>query len=339
MILVTGGTGLVGSHLLYQLVLKNTKVKAIYRNKNTLETVKKIFSYYTPNFEALFAKINWVEADITDVYSLEKAFEGVTQVYHSAALISFDQNDYKAMRKINIEGTANIVNCCILHKVKKLCYVSSIATLEKPKKKQFIDESFEWNIENSNYGYAITKFGAEMEVWRASQENVEVVIVNPGVILGAGLWHNGTGAMFSKIYNGLKFYSEGITAFVSVDDVVKAMILLMNSTIKNQRYILVSENLSFKSVFDEIAKVLNVKKPGIKVTRFMSELGWRLAIIKSFFTGKPAILTKQVAKSLHNSYFYSSKKIETDLKFKFEPVFKTIAKIGLIYKTEINATQ
>jgi nucleoside-diphosphate-sugar epimerase len=334
MILVTGGTGLVGSHLLYRLVLKNTSVKAIYRNKNTLQTVKNIFSYYSSNFEALFAKIIWIEADITDVFSLNKAFEDVTQVYHSAALISFDFRDYKAMRKINIEGTANIVNCCIAHKVKKLCYVSSIATLEKPKKTQIIDEGFEWSTESNNYGYAITKFGAEMEVWRASQENVEVVIVNPGVILGPGLWHNGTGALFSKIYNGLKFYSEGITGFVSVDDVVKAMILLMNSKIKNQRYILVAENLSFKTVFDEIAKTLNVKKPSIKVTRFMSELGWRIEYIKSVLTGKPAILTKHSAKSIHNSYFYSSKKIETDLNFNFEPVFNAIARISSIYKED-----
>lgn len=339
MILVTGGTGLVGSHLLYQLVLENTRIKAIHRNKNTLETVKKIFSYYSSDFEALFAKINWVEADITDVYTLDKAFDGVTQVYHSAALISFDFRDYKAMRKINIEGTANIVNSCIAHKVKKLCYVSSIATLEKPKKRQLIDESFEWSTESNNYGYAITKFGAEMEVWRASQENVEVVIVNPGVILGPGLWHNGTGAFFSKIYNGLKFYSEGVTGFVSVDDVVKAMILLMNSNIKNQRYILVAENLSYKTVFNEIASTLNVKKPTVKVTRFMSELAWRIEYIKSVVTGRPAILTKHSAKAIHNSYFYSSKKIETDLNFRFESVMNTIAQISSIYKKEIKATQ
>lgn len=332
MILVTGGTGLVGAHLLYHLLLENNVVKATHRKNSDLQAVKNVFSYYTTNFEAYFNKIEWVEADITDVYLLEKAFENVTEVYHSAALISFNPKDYSKMRKINIEGTANIVNLCIDKKVKKLCFVSSIATIEKSVKKKMIDEDCEWNTETNNYGYAITKYGAEMEVWRASQEGVEVVVVNPAVILGAGFWNSGPGELFSKINKGLNFYADGITGYVAVTDVVKIMIELMKSNIKNERYILVSENVSFKEVFFQIADGLGKKRPTIKVTKFMSAIAWRLGKIISVVTRKPPVLTEQSSKSIHSTYYYSSEKIQKTLNFKFEPVSETIKNTCELYK-------
>jgi nucleoside-diphosphate-sugar epimerase len=332
MILVTGGTGLVGAHLLYHLLIENISVKAIHRKKSDLNAVKKVFSYYTDDFEFIFQKINWIEADITDVYLLEKAFENVTEVYHSAAFVSFNPNDYKAMRKINIEGTSNIVNLCIDKKIKKLCFVSSIATIEKSLKNNNIDEECEWDTELNNYGYAITKYGAEIEVWRASQEGVDVIVVNPGVILGAGFWKNGSGKLFSEIYKGLKFYSEGITGFVSVKDVVEVMIRLMKSDKKNERYILVSENCSFKEVFFQIADNFDKKRPSIKTTKLMGSIGWRLEKIKSVITGKPPILTKQTSKSIHNKHYYSSEKIKKALNFKFEPILETIKNTCKSYK-------
>jgi len=332
MILVTGGTGLVGSHLLYHLSLENDAIRAIHRKRSDLQAVKKVFSYFSKDYEQLFQKIKWIEADITDVFSLEKAFENVTEVYHSAALISFNQSDYVAMRKINIEGTSNVVNFCIDKKVNKLCFVSSISTIGKSIKNKNIDENCEWSMEKNNHGYAISKYGAEMEVWRASQEGVDVVIVNPGVILGAGFWKNGTGALFSKIYNGLNFYSEGITGFVSANDVVKVMVQLMKSTLKNERYILVSENESFKKVFFEIAQNFGKKPPSIKVKKWMSSIGWRLAKGIAILTNKPPVLTKQSAKSIHHKEYYSSEKIVNTLNFNFEPVSKTIKEICELYK-------
>ena len=332
MILVTGGTGLVGAHLLYHLLLENEHIKAIHRQNSDLKAVKNVFSYYSNNFEAIFLKIEWVEADITNVCLLEEAFKNITEVYHAAALVSFNPKDYKAMRKINIEGTSNIVNLCIAEKVKKLCFVSSIATIEKSVKSNSIDEDCEWNPETNNYGYAISKYGAEMEVWRASQEGVEVIVVNPGVILGAGFWQQGSGAIFSKIKSGLPFYSEGITGVVSVKDVVKLMILLMNSALKNERYILVSENVSFKTLFFKIAENFDKKPPSIKVTKLMSAIGWRLEKIKAAFTGKPPILTKQSSKSIHHKQYYSSEKIKKALNYTFEPISETIKNVCELYK-------
>lgn len=334
MILVTGGTGLVGSHLLYQLSLENDTIKAIYRKNSNLQTVKKVFSYFSDDYETLFKKVEWIEADITDVTSLETAFTNITEVYHSAALVSFNPKDYHKMRKINIEGTANIVNFCIAGNVKKLCFVSSIATIEKSENKKITTETNEWNLDKSNYGYAITKYGAEIEVWRASQEGVDVVIVNPGVILGAGFWENGSGVIFSKIFKGMNFYTKGITGFVAVKDVVNAMIGLMESPIKNERFILVAENVSFKQVFSQIALNFNKKPPSIKVSKLMSEIGWRLDKMKSLFTNKPPVLTKQTAKSIHNKYYFSSEKIKKALSFEFEPISTTLKKVCGFYKKE-----
>lgn len=332
MILVTGGTGLVGAHLLYQLLLKNDTVKAIHRKNSDLEAVKKVFSFFSDDFESLFNKINWIEADINDVFALEIAFENVTKVYHCAALISFNPKDYKLMRRVNIEGTANIVNFSIEKKVKKLCFVSSIAAVGKSLNGNFIKETNEWDIEQSNYGYAISKYGAEMEVWRASQEGVPVVIVNPGVILGAGFWNNGSGKLFSKVYSGLKFYSEGITGYVSVNDVVKSMLQLMNGDIENQRYILVAENRSFKSVFSEMAQNFNKKPPCIRITFLMSSIAWRTDWLICKISGKNPLLTKHTVKSIHQKRYFSSEKIIKDLNFEFEPVDSAIKKTCSLFK-------
>ncbi|NVK53207.1 MAG: NAD-dependent epimerase/dehydratase family protein [Flavobacteriaceae bacterium] len=336
MILVTGGTGLVGSHLLYELTLKNQAIKATYRTKESLMAVKRVFSYFTKNVDELFEKIQWIQADITDVPSLEDAFKDVTLVYHAAALVSFNPKEYRAMRQVNIEGTANIVNYCIANKVIKLCFVSSIATIDNAINKKEVTEENEWNPETSNSCYAITKHGAEMEVWRASQEGVDVVIVNPGVILGAGFWNINTGQLFSKIAKGFSFYTEGVTGFVGVSDVAKAMITLTEQPIKNERFILVSENKSFKAIFTLIAKALGKKPPSIKVSKFFSSAlrifdGWI-----SFITQKKRLITKESEKSMHSKTYYSSEKIKQMTDFKFEPIEQVVKETGTNYRKDKN---
>ncbi len=331
MILVTGGTGLLGSHLLYELLLENKSVKAIYQQTSDLNVVKKVFSYYTHDFESFYKRIIWVEAELSDISSLELAFHEISFVYHCAAFVSFNPSDYQKMRKINIGGTGNIVNLCILNSIKKLCFVSSIAAVENGNKK-VTDETEPWNSAVYKSGYAITKFGAEMEVWRASQEGIDVVIVNPGVILGSGFWHKGTGKFFSLINNGFKFYTEGVTGFVGVKDVVKTMCELMKSDIKNERFIVVAENLSYKNVFFLIADSFNKKRPKIKVSKFLSEVLWRLDYLKSKFTGFNPVLTKNNARSSQTKTFYSSNKIKTSINFEFESVEKTIKSIVKDFK-------
>jgi dihydroflavonol-4-reductase len=326
MILVTGGTGLVGSHLLYHLTLQHAKIRAIYRTKSSLEKVKKVFSYYTSD-ATLFDQIDWCEADITQVPSMIPAFKDVKHVYHCAAFISFDSKDYIEMRKVNIHGTAIVVNLSIDAKVDKFCFVSSIAAVGESNNGGFITEESEWNKELDNSGYSITKFGAEMEVWRASQEGVDVVIVNPGVILGSGFWNSGSGKLFSQVYNGFTYYTEGITGFVSVQDVVKPMIQLMNSEIKNERFILVAENKSFKEIFFFMADAFGKKRASNKIKPWQTAIFWRVSWVLSKLTGKAHLVSKYSARSAHAISKYSSIKIEKELNYKFEAVENTIQRV------------
>ena len=244
MILVTGGTGLVGAHLLLQLTANETEIRAIYRNEKNIRKTQSLFQLYGK--EAQFHKIQWMEGDIIDVPSLEKAFQGVTHVYHCAALISYNPKDENKLRKTNIEGTANIVNFCIDYKVSKLCHVSSIAALGDLKPNEtIITEETEWNPEHYHSDYAISKYGAEMEIWRGQQEGLNVVIVNPGVIFGAGFWQQGSGMFFSAVQKGFPFYTNGTTGYVSATDVASVMIQLMNSNISGERFSVIAENQSF----------------------------------------------------------------------------------------------
>lgn len=330
MILVTGGTGLVGSHLLYHLCLQNVAIRAIYRTKSSLENVKKVFRYYTEN-ENLFSKIEWYQADITDVPKMIPAFSDVKHVYHCAAFISFNHKDYRKMRKVNIHGTAIIVNLCIAAKIEKLCFVSSIAAVGDSLKGKIVTEENEWNKELDNSGYSITKFGAEMEVWRASQEGVDVVVVNPGVILGSGFWNSGSGKLFSQVNNGFRFYTEGVTGFVSVQDVVKPMILLMNSPVKNERFILISENKSFKEIFFLIADTLGKSRPSIKIKPWQTNLFWRFAWCVSKIARKEPLLSKYSARSAHSVAEYSSEKIQKKINYQFEDLEKSVQRISKRY--------
>ena len=309
MILVTGGTGLVGAHLLLHLIENGERVRAIYRKKNNIQKTKSLFNHY--NKSALFDAIEWVRADILDIPSLEHAFVNIKKVYHCAAIISFDPKDENHLRKTNIEGTANIVNFCLAKGVEKLCYVSSIAALgDLAAHENIVTEETEWNPEKHHSDYAISKYGAEMEVWRGQQEGLKVIIVNPGVIIGPGFENQGSGQLIKKIADGLLFYTKGSTAFIAVTDVVSTMYQLMQGNTNNERFILISQNLVFKDIFDTIADSLKVKRPSIEAKPYIMEISWRLNAILSFFSRRTNNLSKETARSFLSKNEYSNAKIK-----------------------------
>jgi len=330
MILVTGGTGLVGSHLLFELSKSQQKIRAMYRHEQTIEKVKTIFSYYTDLADNQFDRIEWLEADLEDLPKLATAFEGVTYVYHCAALISFDPNDYYRLRKTNVVGTANIVNLCVINSIQKLCYVSSVATLGFDPVK--ITEKTTWNLEDSQSVYAMTKHEAEMEVWRGIQEGVPSVIVNPGVILGPGFFNSGSGILFKRIHKGLNYYTSGVSGYVDVKDVVKSMVSLMSSSHENERYILVAENLSFLEFTTLIANALKLSPPKKAVGSLALSFAWRLDWLKHQLTAKKRQLTKNLCKTLINKSYYDSDKIlQTDNTFKFKPISAVVSEVCQIF--------
>ncbi len=328
MILVTGATGLVGSHLLVQLLQENEEVKVLFRSEKQIEKTKNVFSFH--NQLELFDKINWIKGDITDIPSLEIAFENITHVYHCAALISFDPNDEEELRKINIEGTANVVNCCIDFGIKKLCHVSSIAALGNPKEHEItITEETEWNPEELHSDYAISKYGAEMEVFRGHQEGLEVVIVNPGVIFGYGFHKKGSDVIIQSVRKEMAFYTNGSVGIVFVEDVIKCMMQLMKSNINGERFTLVGENIEVKKLLKFIAKELNLKSPSIKATKLMTAIAWRLDWLTSKIGNRKRKLTRHTAAASHDTSIYDASKIKSYFEFEFqekEDYLKTILK-------------
>lgn len=330
MILVTGATGLVGSHLLLHLLQNGEEVRALYRNQANIKKTEALFRW--KNQSDLFGKINWIQGCITDIPSLEPVFEDIDYVYHCAAHISFDPNDEEKLRKINIEGTANIVNFCLAKNIKKLCYVSSIAALGDLLEHEYIiTEETEWNPEKPHSDYAITKYGAEMEVWRGQEEGLETVIVNPGVILGPGFWQNGSSEIFRKIKKGLKFYAKGSSGFISAEDVAKTMYFLMKSDIKKERFTLIEKNYSYREISNLIADALQAKRPFQLVKPWMTNLGWRIdwLISKLFFQKRK--LSRAMAKSMHSETIFDNSKIKKACNIEFTGLDDYIKNVSSTY--------
>lgn len=324
MILVTGATGLVGSHLLYNLVSSGYNVRAICRKNSNLHAVKDVFALYTRAIIPLWRKIEWVEAELNDIPALEHAFIGVEYVYHAAAMVSFHRKDQAALYKTNVKGTANIVNLSIAKGVKKLCFVSSVATLSKEAEKPIMDENSFWNPDADNNHYAITKYGAEMEVWRGTQEGVPAVIVNPGVILSPSMAGRSSSAIVKQYKDGFRFYTNGSTGFVDVRDVVTVMQNLMQSDIENQRYILVSKNMSYKDFTHILDKQLGFDTPAKKVSKSMALIATAFMRFIGFLFGKKPKLSRDTTTALFKQNHYSNKAIQEALGFQFTPIEETI---------------
>ena len=313
MILVTGGGGLVGSHLIPFLLQEGKRVRALYHNN--------IPSIIHENLECF-------KGDILDVFDLEAALEGITHVYHCAAIVSFYPKDKKQLTQTNIEGTANIVNACIDAGVKKLLYVSSVAALGRFGKDKPIDETMKWSEATGNSVYGKTKFLAEMEVWRGIGEGLNAVIVNPTIILGASDWEKGSSGIFKTAYNEFPWFTNGITGFVDVKDVVKAMVLLMDSKIISERFILNGENVPYKEIFTQIALAFGKKPPHKEVTKTIAAIVWRIEAIKELFTEKRPLLTKETAQTAQTKVYFDNKKLlKAFPEFSYTPINESIKRI------------
>ena len=320
MIFITGASGLLGSSLIETLFENHTgpaplQIRALYRKQ-------------IPAIQ--FAdKIEWIEGDVLDVVVLEEAIKGVEQVYHCAAIVSFDPKQKLRMHATNVEGTANVVNACIDANVKKLLFVSSVAALGRIRENGPINESMNWSEETSNSEYGKTKYLAEMEVWRGIGEGLEAVIVNPVIILGNGDWNGGSSGIFKSVYNRFPWYTNGVSGFVDVKDVSRAMLQLMNSSITAQRFIISGHNTPYRTIFNLIADAFKVPRPHKRVTPVLAAIVWRLEAVKALFTGKSPLLTKETtltAQAIVN--FDNSKLLKALPDFSYTPLEQTIHRVA-----------
>jgi dihydroflavonol-4-reductase len=293
MILVTGATGFVGEHVVARLLAEGFEVLAMYRNA----ALKGQHGCLPSNAsEAL----RWVQADITDYFQLESILTGVHTIYHCAAMISYNPRERDQLFRANIYGTEQLVNAALSCGVKRLVYVSSIAALgESSEEHLAVDEKASWKTDQQHSNYAISKFRAENEVWRGMEEGLEVIIVNPSVILGPGLVNSGSNQLFRKVFQGLKFYSPGSTGFIDVRDVANAMVELNKANIIGQRWVLNGHNVAYRQLFTEMALALGVSPPDLAPPRWMSEIAWRLNALLGWLFGKQIFITRE---TVHAAY-------------------------------------
>jgi dihydroflavonol-4-reductase len=331
MILVTGSTGLVGGHLTATLVLQGRKVRAMYRDKNKIEKVREILSFYTNETEKYFSQIEWVEGDVTDVFSLEDALTGIQEVYHCAGLVSFNEADKDQLKKINAEGTANVINIALEKNIKKFCHISSVATLQVQANKKYIDEFSVWKTASGNSTYAISKYRGEFEAWRGMSEGLNVLVVNPSLVLGAGCWGQSSGELITRTKKGVPFYTEGVTGYVDVRDVANCMIKLMDENKFGSRYILTSENLSFYEVTTELRRLFGKTPAKLKAGSFLLNLARYADGLKTIVTGKRRIITKNIITSAQQKSYYDNSKISNELAYTFTPVKETLRYVAEKY--------
>ncbi len=318
---MTGATGLVGMHIVFDLLSQNKNVIATFTSNSNKNIIKQVFNHY--GFPEYYDKIKWCKMDLEDVSEVYQAIEGVDFVYHSGAVVSFNKSDYDQMRRINIEGTTNVVNACLEHKVKKLAFISSVASIGRDGKKKY-NEKNKWNSGRGNSYYALTKYKSENEVWRGIEEGLSAVITNPGIIIGPSNWGRSSTTIFKQIYKGLSFFPLGENGFVDVRDVSRATIQLMESKISRERYILVGENLSYKSVFDDIAKSFKKPIPKKKAKKTLLEIAWRMEAIRCFLTNKKQSITKETARTSNQINVYDNQKIIKELNYNFKSIKEAI---------------
>lgn len=328
MILVTGGTGFLGAELIRQLLVRPDcpPIRSLYRASSS-------FSYFTA---AERERIEWVEADLLDFPNLRDAFKGVTHVYHCAALISFSPKHEEQMMAVNVEGTRFVVDLCLAYGVEKLIHVSSVAAIGRRAKSPEVDETVEWDSESKlNTAYAKSKYAAELEVWRGTAEGLNATMVNPSIILGPMRWDEGSGKLFAQADAEFPFYTDGATGVVDVTDVARAMIELMASDISAERFIVNGHNVSFRNLMTHIAKALDRRPPSRRAGNILSNLAWRWAAVKQFFTGKEPLLTQATAMVAQRSFRYDSSKLERTLGFQFTPLDETIERTAAAYRRDV----
>ncbi|MBK6948918.1 MAG: NAD-dependent epimerase/dehydratase family protein [Haliscomenobacter sp.] len=337
-VFVTGGTGLIGAHILSSLLEQGATVRALKRPGSDLATVRKVIGYYHQDPEAVFSRIHWVDGSLNDPGSLAKAIGNARQVYHSAGMVSFDPRDRKSLFQANTGGTAAIVDYCLNAGVGKLCYISSAATLGKPSGvdsvAEKIHEEMPWNPSGEESDYALSKFEAEKEVWKGVDKGLNCVILNPTIVIGPGDWARSSSKLFGTIWKGFPFYSAGSNAFVDVRDVARAALSLMDYSVSGERYVVMAENHAFKQVFDWIAEYLGKKKPSVPVSPLLGEIAWRADWLQSRIKGKGPEITRATLASARKQYFFSNEKIVRQLDFSFIPIEASIRETCRLFLQE-----
>lgn len=335
MIFVTGGTGLIGSFVLQELRARGLAVRALYRGQ-------------TPPAAAP-AGIDWVQGDLLDSVLLETALTpDVTHVLHCAGLVSYAPQDEDALLQVNVEGTATIVDACLLRPGIRLGYVSSVAALgqlpatdEAPSPgPRLLDETATWDLGASHPAYATSKYLAELEVWRGVAEGLSAVIVNPSIVLGPGDWHRSSTRLVRYAYDEHYFYTRGLLNFVDVRDVVAHLLRLTLDLpeLAPARYILNGGLCPLGDFLSQLATALGKRPPTVAVPDWAAEVIWRLEHGRSLLTGARPLITRDTARAGRQPVRYDARRAERTTGLAFRPLSETIAWLAQATKTNRTAS-
>ncbi len=335
MVFVTGGTGLVGARLIFDLVERGEEVIALIRPGTSTTKFEQMVGFYTNQIQQISKKIQWVEGDLLDMESLLRVLPQKAKVYHCAATVSFNPSDAKMLFETNVDGTANLVNGCLAKEAVKICHVSSIGALGGKIIGQSIDENTPWSASGKS-AYSVSKYYSELEIWRGMAEGLPAVIVNPAVILGPGLWNQGSPQFFKRAHNGQCFYTLGSTSYVDVRDVSRAMILLMESPIESERFVLASQTLTYKELFVQMAEALNSKAPKYYASKQITSATWQLLWLWGKISGNTPTFTRSTHRNAHIKDSYSGKKVKEFLDFEYKPLSETIEFVAEKFKKDLN---
>jgi nucleoside-diphosphate-sugar epimerase len=327
--LVTGATGLLGTHLMMELLSRGERVRALVRASSDRQSVADVFRFCNCN---QYDAIEWVEGDVLDTDSLEDAMKGCTHVFHCAAIVSYHPAERADMYRVNTEGTANVMNVALLLGNIKVGFVSSIAAIGKAKNNDHVDEESEWVENDMNTHYAITKQLSEMEFWRGIHEGLEGVAFNCGFIIGPGNFERSSPSLFRKLNEGMGFYPPGGTGFIAAADAAKCIVELTLSNISAERYILVTENLSMKELFQEVAAAIGKRIPQREAKPWILEVARIAEWLKEKATGKQALVTKETVKNASLRFYYDSSKLQRAFVFQPTPIKEAIRQTAQYFK-------
>ncbi|WP_343662908.1 NAD-dependent epimerase/dehydratase family protein [Chryseobacterium mucoviscidosis] len=322
MVFVTGATGILGRVIVLELLKKGKNVRAAKRPTSNLNEVRHSYTFYTENPDDFFNRIEWVDVDFNDIYSLQEALKDVDEVYHCAAKVSFHPHDEKEMYRTNIKGTENLLYACEGSGVKKFLHVSSIAVLDNFNEKGELDEESDFNPKLDHSAYALSKHLSEMEVWRASAEGLNVVIINPGIIIGSGNWGNSSGDVFPTFEKNSFTFSGG-SSYVDVRDVAEISIELMEKNIFGERFIVIAENRKYAELGKQIRSKLNLKEAKI-LSDFQLNIGVLANTLFGWFIPALRMATRSNVKSISEMNTVSNEKIKSRLNYQFIPLSESI---------------
>jgi nucleoside-diphosphate-sugar epimerase len=322
MVFVTGATGILGRVIVLELLKKGKNVRAAKRPASNLDDVRHSYTFYTENPDGFFSKIEWVEVDFDDIQSIKDALKGVDVVYHCAAKVGFNPDDEKEIYHANVKGTQNLLYACEGSEVKKFLFVSSIAVLDIDNENGELDEESDFNPKEEHSAYAISKHLAEMEAWRASAEGLNVVIVNPGMIIGSGNWGNSSGDIFPTMEKNSFTFSGG-TSYADVRDVAKISVELMEKNIFGERFIIISENKRYAEFAGKVRKELGLKEAKI-LSKFQMNMGIAANLFFGWLIPSLKMVTRSNVEAISRMKTISNRKIKERLGYTFIPLEETI---------------